>query len=249
MTASFFLERSERTGDSEMELMQLEMFVAVVEERSFLRAAERVFRTQPAVSLGVRKLEGKIGVPLIDRSSRRSGRLTPSGEVLYEYATRILGLRDEALSALKKEEGSAAGNLRIGVTGGGMFDRIPQLTRKFSDQHPGIRLEILYDRPARFFAELTARRLEIVLVSGRPKLDAQNKGFLVTRVRCQPSGAFWIVRRRLRQSTLAYAFEENLLRHFGSATVSREERRTEQHAFLMAKGAGTRRYLRAGNAA
>ena len=47
-----------------MELMQLEMFVAVVEERSFVRAAERVFRTQPAVSIGLRKLEGRIGVPL-----------------------------------------------------------------------------------------------------------------------------------------------------------------------------------------
>jgi DNA-binding transcriptional LysR family regulator len=45
-----------------MELMQLEMFVAVVEDRSFLRAAERVFRTQPAMSLGLRKLEGRIGM-------------------------------------------------------------------------------------------------------------------------------------------------------------------------------------------
>src|SRR5207245_8072708 len=85
----------------DMELMQLEMFVAVVEERSFLRAAERVFRTQPAVSIGLRKLEGKIGVALLDRSHRRSGRLTPAGEILYEYAARILGLRDEALSVLK----------------------------------------------------------------------------------------------------------------------------------------------------
>jgi Bacterial regulatory helix-turn-helix protein, lysR family len=42
------------------ELMQLEMFVAVAEERSFLRAAERVFRTQPAISIGIRKLEGEL---------------------------------------------------------------------------------------------------------------------------------------------------------------------------------------------
>jgi DNA-binding transcriptional LysR family regulator len=56
-----------------MELMQLEMFVAVAEERSFVRAAERVFRTQPAVSIGLRKLEGRIGVALLDRSHRRAG--------------------------------------------------------------------------------------------------------------------------------------------------------------------------------
>jgi DNA-binding transcriptional LysR family regulator len=65
-----------------MDLTQLEMFVAAVEERSFLRAAERVFRTQPAVSIGLRKLEGRIGAPLLDRSHRRSRRLTPAGEVL-----------------------------------------------------------------------------------------------------------------------------------------------------------------------
>src|SRR5260370_15186946 len=104
------------TGELNMELMQLEMFVAVVEERSFLRAAERVFRTQPAVSIGLRKLEGQIGVPLLDRSRRQSGRLTPAGEILYEYASRILGLRDEALSALKEKDCTGAGNLRIGVT-------------------------------------------------------------------------------------------------------------------------------------
>jgi len=109
-----------------MELMQLEMFVAVVEERSFLGAAERVFRTQPAVSIGLMKLEDKIGVPLLDRSQRRSTRLTPAGEVLYEYATRILGLRDEALTALKKRKRSAK-RLRVGLTNGEEFEWFPQL--------------------------------------------------------------------------------------------------------------------------
>src|SRR5216683_7709397 len=126
-----------------MELMQREMFVAVGEERSFLRAAERVFRTQPAVSIGLRKLEARIGVPLLDRSHRRGGRLTPAGEVLYEYASRILGLRDEALSILKEEDCSCAGNLRVGVTSDEDFEWIPKLTRRFKSQYPNIRLEIL----------------------------------------------------------------------------------------------------------
>jgi DNA-binding transcriptional LysR family regulator len=219
-----------------MELMQLEMFVAVVEERSFLRAAERVFRTQPAVSLGVRKLEGRIGVPLIDRSGRRSGRVTPAGELLYEYATRILGLRDEALSAVKKEDGTAAGSLRIGVTSGAVFQWIPQLTRRFCDQYPNTRLEIHFDRPVRFFPELTARRLDIVLLSGRPKLEAQNKGFIVTRVRSRPSGAFWIVRRKLGQSALAYAFEQDLVRHFESLTGTRDPKHSELRTVSISKG-------------
>lgn len=119
-----------------MELMQLEMFVAVVEERSFLRAAERVFRTQPAVSIGLRKLEGRIGVPLLDRS-----------RLQVRSSTSILGLRDEALSILK-EDCSSVGNLRVGVTSGENFEWIPQLTMSFNNQYPNIRLEILCDRPA-----------------------------------------------------------------------------------------------------
>ncbi len=59
-----------------MELMQLEMFVAVVEERSVQRAADRVSRTQPTVSIAVRKLEQDIGTILLDRSNRRDYRLT-----------------------------------------------------------------------------------------------------------------------------------------------------------------------------
>jgi DNA-binding transcriptional LysR family regulator len=82
-----------------MEFMQLEMFVAVVEQRTLRAAAVRVFRTQPAVSMAIRKLEEEIGEPLF--RPRRSGRLlTETGEVLYLYARKLLELRTEALSAV-----------------------------------------------------------------------------------------------------------------------------------------------------
>jgi DNA-binding transcriptional LysR family regulator len=201
-----------------MELMQLEMFVAVVEERSFLRAAERVFRTQPAVSISVRKLEGKIGTPLFDRSHRRSGRLTTAGEVLYDYACRILVLRDEALSALKKKDTKPLGTLRVGLTGGVSFEWVPQLTKRFNQKHPGVRLEILYDNPVNFFRELTEGRLDVALLSGRPRGDARSKEFVITRVRgARAAEVFWMVRRKLRASALVHAFEERVLRQFERA--------------------------------
>jgi DNA-binding transcriptional LysR family regulator len=193
-----------------MELMQLEMFVALVEERSFQRAAERVFRTQPAVSIGVQKLEGSVGVPLIDRSQRLSGRLTPAGERLYECASRMLGLRDEALSALK-EERSCTGILRIGVSSLDDFESIPKLTRLFNEENPKIRLEISCDRRAILFRQLTERRIDILLLSGRPKTGVQNKNVIVTRMRGTRSQEwFWSVRPRLGFSRLGYAFEESL---------------------------------------
>lgn len=83
-----------------MELMQLEMLVATVEEGGFCKAAVRVFRTQPAVSMAMRKLEEEIGAPIFDRSQRCHYSLTEAGEMLYGYAKRLLKLRDEALLVL-----------------------------------------------------------------------------------------------------------------------------------------------------
>lgn len=84
-----------------MELMQLEMFVAVVEEGSVHRAADKVCRTQPAVSIALKKLAIEVGSPLFDRKHRFDYQLTPTGEILYSYATRLLGLRNEAVAALR----------------------------------------------------------------------------------------------------------------------------------------------------
>src|SRR5262245_54197794 len=114
-----------------MELMQLEMLVAVAEEHSFLRAAERVFRTQPAVSIAIQKLERRVGVPLLDRSRRQSARLTPAGERLYEYARKILGLRDEALSVAKREDSSSEGALRVGLVGDESLNRFQTVWNQF----------------------------------------------------------------------------------------------------------------------
>jgi DNA-binding transcriptional LysR family regulator len=95
-----------------VELMQLEMFVAVVEERSVRGAAERVFRTQPAVSIALRKLQEEFNAPLFDRSKRHQYRLTQVGQILYEYAFHLLALRNEALSVLQSGEDNFSGTPR-----------------------------------------------------------------------------------------------------------------------------------------
>src|SRR5690349_7749591 len=82
-----------------MDLSQLEVFLAVAREGRFSRAAEKLFRTQSAVSQTVRKLEEEIGEPLFDRSSRE-GVLTDAGRVLKEYAEKLLNLREDAQEAL-----------------------------------------------------------------------------------------------------------------------------------------------------
>src|SRR5437588_52323 len=72
-----------------MDLAQLEVFLAVAREGRFSRAAEKLYRTQSAVSQTIRKLEDELGEPLFDRSSRE-GLLTDAGRVLHEYAEKLL---------------------------------------------------------------------------------------------------------------------------------------------------------------
>jgi DNA-binding transcriptional LysR family regulator len=95
-----------------MDLSQLETFLAVVEERGFSRAATRLHRTQPAVSHTIRKLEEEIGEQLFERASRE-GTLTAAGDLLRQYAERLLRLRREATSALGELRSLERGRLLI----------------------------------------------------------------------------------------------------------------------------------------
>ena len=84
-----------------MDLFQLETFLTVANERSFSRAAVHLHRTQPAISQVIRKLEAEVGETLFDRALR-DATLTAAGEVLREYAQRLLNLRGEATTALSE---------------------------------------------------------------------------------------------------------------------------------------------------
>ena len=75
-----------------MDINQLEVLVAVAQEKSFSRAAESLHRTQPAVSQAIRRLEAELGEPLFDRSSK-DGTLTAAGRVLFDFAQQMLNLR------------------------------------------------------------------------------------------------------------------------------------------------------------
>jgi len=151
-----------------MELMQLEMFVAMVEERSVRGAAERVFRTQPAVSIAVRKLEEEMNAPLFDRSKRSEYRLTAVGEALYSYAARLLSLRNEAVSAVADLSNLRTGRLRVGANESVCIHLLPRLAEAFLKRYSEIRIELRCDGSARLVNELKDRRLDLALLSFKP---------------------------------------------------------------------------------
>ncbi len=123
-----------------MDLSQLEVFLTVARERRFSRAAEKLFRTQSAVSQTVRKLELEIGEPLFDRSSR-DGVLTDAGRTLQEYAEKLLNLRQDAQEALVELRELQKGKLVIAANEFTALYLLPVLA-EFRRLHPMIRITV-----------------------------------------------------------------------------------------------------------
>jgi DNA-binding transcriptional LysR family regulator len=123
-----------------MTFEDLRVFSTVAAERSFSRAARKLRRTQPAVSQAIRRLEQGTGERLVDRSSR-DGTLTDAGELLLEYANRLLRLATEATGAVAELRDVKKGRVLIGANDGAMYAVLP-LIDTFHREHPGILVEV-----------------------------------------------------------------------------------------------------------
>jgi DNA-binding transcriptional LysR family regulator len=124
-----------------MDLLQLEHFLAVVQEGSFTRAAERVSRTQPAVSQSIKKLEEAIGGPLFARDTPELT-LTEAGHALVDYASRMLRLRDEAMRQIERLHSLSTGHLTIGAYESAAVYLLPGPLRSYFSHFPRIRVGI-----------------------------------------------------------------------------------------------------------
>src|ERR1700751_2171764 len=123
-----------------MDLGGLQVFLTVATEGRFARAAERLYRTQPAVSLTIRKLEDSLEQPLFVRGARPV-RLTDAGTLLREYAERLLNLRDEVKKGLAELEGLKRGELSLGVNESSIHALLPALA-EFRATHPGVQVRV-----------------------------------------------------------------------------------------------------------
>ena len=161
-----------------MELVQLETFLAVVEERSFSRAATRLHRTQPAVSQAIAKLEQELGEVLFERTSR-DGTLTDAGEVLREYAAKLLNLRTEATGALTELRELHKGKLNIAANEYTCLYLLPLLD-EFRRRNPRIKLAVQRKLASRISDEVLMHSVELGILSFRPD-DPQVKSMVVYR--------------------------------------------------------------------
>jgi DNA-binding transcriptional LysR family regulator len=150
-----------------MDLAELNVFLTVARERSFSRAAQKLFRTQPAVSIAIRKLEESVGEPLFSRGAR-SGQLTDAGKLLASYAERMLNLRQEITRAMSDLRSGQRGELSLGVNESSIHALLPALARYrqlYPDVHLAVRRTFSRDIPS----ELLNYRLDLGVASFVPQ--------------------------------------------------------------------------------
>jgi len=160
-----------------MEITQLEFFLKVIEERSFSKAAERVFRTQPAVSLAIRRLEEEVGAPLFDRSEK-TPTLTDVGQVVYEYAQRIVALREQARGAVAELRALERGRVRVGANESTSLYLLPDVILRFRERHPNVRVEIFRHPSERLPREIIDHNVDFALMAYEPQ-QSDLEGFPV----------------------------------------------------------------------
>ncbi|HBF28509.1 LysR substrate-binding domain-containing protein [Rhizobium sp.] len=148
-----------------LDIDQLQTFVAIVDTGSFTKAATRVFKTQSAVSMQMRRLEERIGKQLFIKDGR-GNRLSAEGDKLLNYARRIIRLNSEAMAAF--DDNRLEGTLRIGTPDDYADRYMPEIIGRFAKTHPNVELYIVCEPSASLAEKMARGELDIALVTHNP---------------------------------------------------------------------------------
>jgi DNA-binding transcriptional LysR family regulator len=151
---------------SGVELYPLQVFLMVATEKSFSRAAEKLLRTQPAVSLALQRLETELGEKVIDRSGKDLV-LTDAGRVVLEYARRFENLRLEMENSLAELRDNSAGRLSIGANESTTLYLLQHIER-YRRLYPKIKVQVRRSLSSKIPTELLDGNLELGVISYDP---------------------------------------------------------------------------------
>ena len=149
-----------------MTLDDLRALSLVASEGSFSRAARKLRKTQPAVSQAVQRLEREAGEKLVDRTSRE-GALTDAGEVMLDYAHRLMRLSDEARRAVSDLRDVRTGRVLIGANEGAVHAVLP-LIERFHRTHPGVLVEVRRVAARHIAHEVQLRTFDFGVLTFKP---------------------------------------------------------------------------------
>lgn len=144
----------------------LRVFVTVVDKKSFSRAADELFISQPSVSLHIRNLENEFNVKLLNRSPKQV-EPTESGRILYEQARQILLLYNQAKENIDELRNVVKGNLKIGASFTIGEYVLPRLMAEYATQYPYVEIEVMIANTEEVIQALRANQLHIGLVEGK----------------------------------------------------------------------------------
>ena len=144
----------------------LRTFVAVVDNRSFTRAGERIGRTQSTVSLQIKKLEENLRRPLFERGGRDL-LITADGEVLLNYARQLLHIADEARARLLEPD--IDGTIRLGTTEDFATVYLPDILARFAEAHPRVTLEVNCNFSFNLIEGFSRGEYDLVLIKREPQ--------------------------------------------------------------------------------
>lgn len=209
--------------DLTLDIPLLRTFVSLIEERSVTRVAHRIGRTQPAVSLQIRRLEAAAGRPLFERDLRRL-RLTKHGETLLGYAHTILRTHDEAQMQLKGE--GLSGRVTLGCPDLYAAFLLPQTLASFKTAYPNIEVTV-HCALSRVLAEDIAKgRIDLALATEMPDVNPQVDERTI--LRSEPLVWLGAARGMAHRETpipLGMLPEGNLYRDYALAGLERTQRK------------------------
>ena len=196
---------------------QMEALIYLVEERSFSRAAKRMFLTQPALTKNIRNMEDYLGVKAVNRSNA-GVTLTKEGKILYDYARRIVKLRREAAEKINQMQENRGGDIYLSASTIPATYILPLAMSNFKTSHADIRIFLKTEDSEEVMNMVLDREVEIGCIGKKPpnaKLIAEpvwhDRLILVV-----PTGHRWIKKAYVDLAELI--LEPFVLREKGSAT-------------------------------
>ncbi|NGZ85851.1 LysR family transcriptional regulator [Duganella aceris] len=152
-----------------IDLKQLKYFLAVAEEKSFSRAAERLHISQPPLSQQIMKLESELGVKLFARTTR-TFELTVAGKALMAEASDLLAKMRMTIDTIRQIDRGEVGRLRVGIVGSAMWGPIPSLLEEFQTKFPRVTWTLHELGPTQQYEALRAKQVDVGFWR-EPRLD------------------------------------------------------------------------------
>ena len=162
-----------------MDFDQLETFISVARLLSFSRAADKRFRTQPAISSQIRLLEEEVGAKLLDRSGGKVS-LTASGKLFLKFSEELLESRKAMLSAVAETERVPRGEIVVGANEGTCLHILPEVFAEFKKQYPDVNISIRRSDYAKILESVIDNSVDFGIVS-LPVDDTRLKVVLIHR--------------------------------------------------------------------